>query len=122
MEPSPGDEYVYLIQFLLENGADPNTLSSPAANETFQRHADVGGTTLDQLGRSLLEKHPGLSTSMILRNVTIFKRLTAAGGEFSKPFDTLKRIHPNYRCEHFTVEVDQFICFEDQQDREFTVN
>ncbi|KAF2197110.1 hypothetical protein GQ43DRAFT_223224 [Delitschia confertaspora ATCC 74209] len=114
----PGDEYVHLIQFLLDKGADPNIISSSASMEASDRFGDRGGTTFDQFAAILATKYyeRWYGGRNKLRNLTIFKRLDAAGSEFSKPLNTLSSIHPTYFCESFAAEVEEFTKFEDQID------
>lgn len=53
---------------------------------------------------------------MKLRNLTIFKRLVAAGSEFSKPLNSMATVHPYYLCALFLDEVQEFTYLEDQID------
>lgn len=101
-----------LIQFLLDKGADPNILSSPGAMESSGWIDHVGGTIFDEFSYMLV-KAPRFDQP---RRLTIFKRLAAAGSEFSKPFKTESRMHPLLRYLIFTDEVQKFIDFEDQID------
>lgn len=112
---TPGDEYVSLIQFLLDQGADPNIISSSAAVQDHDRWYGVDGTTFDQFALELLALW--VKPFEKPRNLTIFKRLTAAGSEFSKPFNPLSRIVSESCCLFFEMEVERFSVFEDQIDR-----
>lgn len=119
-----GDEYVSLIQMLLDKGADPNTILSPGDTKyCYNDHRDQG-TILDQIGKWLVIGKFGwvcysFPSSVALRNLTIYKRLTAAGSEFSKPFDFLAQDMPEWSCKAFGHEVEDLKTFEDQIDRKF---
>jgi hypothetical protein len=107
---------VSLIQYLLDKGADPNMIRSSAAGELSDRCDDSGGTTLDQF---VTKRKYHFSQYYSSRGMNIFKKLEAAGAEFSKPMVLATWQHPHFRCREFVRQVQQFTIFQDQIDRRF---
>ena len=117
-KPQPGEEYVPLVKFLLEKGADPNISSLSAAEEASDRYDDVGGTSLDQFAKRLRRNNAAhcwnVPTATQFRSLTILKALIDAKAEFSKPFNTLDRTALNYLSTRFLDQVEEFEAFEQQ--------
>jgi hypothetical protein len=105
------DEYVDLFQFLLEKGADPNIVASPTDG-----NYGVEGTTLDMFITELVNSGSPLIAE--LPNLTIFKRLTVAGSEFSRPLHL--RTEPTEKYTSFREEARYFAYFEDQIDSKYS--
>lgn len=102
-----------LIQFLLDRGANPNIISSPVSEGFTVWHDRVGGTIFDQFAIELVIFSHKPSARV---HSTIFKRLEAAGSEFSKPLDLIRRVYSPFRCDFFDAQARAFAKFEDQID------
>ena len=50
----PGHEYIHLIQFLLDKGAEMNLISHPRIRELHGVNDDLGGTAFDLFAEDLL--------------------------------------------------------------------
>ena len=107
-----GDEYVSLIQFLLDRGADPNILRKLPWRNAQIGHLDGQGTTYDQIAGFIAWFAPNTSRERML---TVLDKLAAAGGQFSRPlsWDFGGRLG----CWVFTLQVEHLNVFEDQIDR-----
>jgi hypothetical protein len=115
----PGDEYVVLVQFLLDMGADPNVLRAPTHDDSLQYQGDCQGTTCDQLAEPIalgLSSHFPESPQLL----DIFERITDAGGHSTRPY--VRNIVPSFRCLHFPLEIEHLKIFEDQIDSKFPLN
>jgi hypothetical protein len=105
----PGDEYLDLIQFLLDSGADPNVLSSEP-----RWSSSVGGTAFDLFASYLLIKNTNTSPGVRIRSLALYKKLLAHGCEFSKPIQSTKGTHPRYLVDCFAVEISELRQFPEQ--------
>jgi hypothetical protein len=110
-----GDEYIAIIQFLLERGADPNVLRS-RKDEEFSSVLDYQGTTCDQLAGPAAYGLCMLSPTQKSWFLGILNRIVEAGGHTSRPFpeDVAQGVR------FFRDEVEQLLSFEDQIDGEVT--
>ncbi|RYN38248.1 hypothetical protein AA0119_g458 [Alternaria tenuissima] len=106
-----GDEYVAIIRFLLERGADPNVLRSRKDDE-FSSVWNFQGTTCDQLAGPTLYALRMLFPSGIPRFLEILDRILEAGGHNSRPIP--EKVPPG-AC-FFREEIEQLLVFENQID------
>ena len=118
VKSDPGYEYVPLIQFLLNQGSDPNVISSPTKPGCWDRPSDTGGTAFDLFAKVLCVPSGASNTSAVSDPISlrIYQSLVAAEGGFSKPFKSSEDIAPVYRCQYFDTEAKEYMLFEEQVD------
>ncbi|CAN9101984.1 unnamed protein product [Alternaria alternata] len=111
----PGDEYISLIRFLLESGADPNVLRTPKhSDRSISFRDDYEGTACDLLTEPIAFE---MGSSIAVRKSALLRILgmiTDAGGHTSKPFE--HNVVSTYRCGNFDKEIQHLNVFEDQID------
>lgn len=104
---APG--FLSLIQFLLDNGANPNVIW----NHTIRDYGASPGTALDSFVGELLTKSAHRVVDVEISNALIGK-LAREGAEFSRPLQTAARLHPHYLSQHFQAEIEELQLFPEQ--------
>jgi hypothetical protein len=110
----PGDEYISLIQFLLESGIDSNTVSIDVSG-SWDKPYRSDGSPLDIFACRIMS-FP-IAVAVEIRNIAIYKKLVGNGCEFSQPFRSIDLVHPQYYSKHFEEEVLELRRFPEQIER-----
>jgi hypothetical protein len=113
----PGDEYISLIRFLLESGADPNVSRTPKHSDRSISYVDdYQGTTCDLLTVPIAFHIRIPTSAQMPKLLYILELLTDAGGHTSEPFE-----HTAFfaRSKSFREEIQHLNIFEDQIDSKF---
>ena len=84
--------------------------------KSWDRLHDVGGTAFDVFAQTLcMRREPfNVSRASDFISSTIFERLAAGGGEFSRPIDATGGPWHGYDCQNFERGAKEFMAFEDQ--------
>ncbi|KAL1800772.1 hypothetical protein ACET3X_001114 [Alternaria dauci] len=112
----PGDEYISLIRFLLESGADPNVLRTSKPSDRSISYLDnAEGTICDLLTQPIAFRVSNSMFGDISEFLHILELVTDAGGHTSKP-SGFEKISSTYKCSNFSREIQYLNIFEDQID------
>ncbi|KAF7944676.1 uncharacterized protein EAE97_005309 [Botrytis byssoidea] len=118
---TPGDEYLSLIQFLMDSGLNSNVISSEYSDESNKwdwwnkTRRRVNGSALDIYVSLMLIPPIGmLSIAEEIRNQIMFDKLVSNGSEFTMPFNNIKGIHFYYYFNTFQDIMSELRCFPEQ--------
>ncbi|KAH7149848.1 hypothetical protein B0J13DRAFT_660603 [Dactylonectria estremocensis] len=106
-----GPEYLSLIRYLLDSGANPNVLQSPNKADFFVMG---GGTALDMSAWSFVSA-TNRQTRTTFGHAT-YLQLVKDGGYFSRAIDGPKRRHPIHWFQNFKTEFRIFQQFAEQSE------
>lgn len=102
-------KFLSLIQFLLDHGANPNTICSHNAS----CYGASQGTALDLFAGELSGHAPLLVFDEEIGN-SLLEKLANEGAEFSKPLRTGARFHTTHLSRHFQAEIEELRLFPEQ--------
>ncbi|TGO26456.1 hypothetical protein BPAE_0059g00260 [Botrytis paeoniae] len=118
---TPGDEYLSLIQFLLDSGVNSNTIGSEYSDDSDRwdwwdkTRRRVNGSALDiYVSFMLTPPVKRLSIAEEIRNQMVFDKLVSNGSEFTMPFNSIEEIHSHYYFETFLDEISELRRFPEQ--------
>ncbi|CAN9115910.1 unnamed protein product [Alternaria alternata] len=107
----PGDEYINIIHFLLERGADPNVLTDPRPN-AFSYVLYSQNTACDLLAAVMGSGLRNLPQAEKSRFLDISERIVEAGGHTSRPIQRyVSQLKTSFRD-----DIERLSLFEDQID------
>lgn len=111
-----GNDYIPLIQFLLDNGVDPKVISidNSTSWDKLEHHS---GTALDIFAPHMVDLNFRTSATEEIQEITIYKKLVDNGCEFSQPFSTIVQKHPCFNFNQFQEEVLKFHRFPEHIER-----
>ncbi|KAG6365656.1 hypothetical protein INS49_007267 [Diaporthe citri] len=95
-------EVVSPVQFLLDNGANPNVFCSYSSS----RYGASRGTALDLFADNLVNPARNFAALKEIGRLLLGK-LTEVDAESSKPLRTAARIDPGHLSQHFQVEMEE---------------
>ncbi|KAI1271889.1 hypothetical protein F5Y07DRAFT_327944 [Xylaria sp. FL0933] len=105
-------EFLSLIRFLLEQGADPNVHRK--ADDGEREFIPVGGTALDMFAPCLVYDYSPHFRREYVTFREIYDHLVASGAHFSRPLTTIQEVHSDYMFQHFNEEIEQLLTFDEQ--------
>ncbi|TGO56095.1 hypothetical protein BCON_0082g00070 [Botryotinia convoluta] len=118
---TPGDEYLSLIQFLLDSGINSNAIGSEYSDDSDKwdwwdkTRRRVNGSALDiYVSFMLTPPIKRLSIAEEIRNQMMFDKLVSNGSEFTMPFNSIEEIHSYYYFETFLDEISELRRFPEQ--------
>lgn len=108
-------EYLPLIRFILDSGANPNAyyLANNNLKPSFRWRGKKGGTLLDMFAKHLICEDLHFRIQSKTQSM-IYKQLVDDGGEFSMPLTSIDGIHPHYWFGYFSTEMEEFQTFPEQ--------
>ncbi|KAI0384186.1 hypothetical protein F5Y04DRAFT_293520 [Hypomontagnella monticulosa] len=107
----PGHEYLALVRFMLDSGANPNVECTLADTDWSWDRLILGNGTILDLFASELRLLSGCEIGSL-----IYDELDTRGGQFSRPLQSIARIHGGYRTGYFSYEVSELHMFPEQLD------
>ncbi|TGO46126.1 hypothetical protein BOTNAR_0612g00060 [Botryotinia narcissicola] len=121
---TPGDEYLSLIQFMMDSGVNSNVISSEYSDDSDKwdwwdkTRRRINGSALDiYVSFMLIPPIKLLSIAEEIRNQIMFDKLVSNGSEFTMPFNNIKGIHSYYYFNTFQDEMSELRRFPEQVER-----
>ncbi|KAK4208663.1 hypothetical protein QBC37DRAFT_452202 [Rhypophila decipiens] len=123
---NPPDEYLALVRFLLDHGANPNVLCNRSASDwSWDKPTMDSGTSLDMFAASLEKSitirigEIGLIQSAYKGDIgnRLYQTFVDTGAEFSRPIMPIEEIHPVFYRRLFKEELVQYQVFPEQLDQ-----
>ncbi|KAI1349778.1 hypothetical protein F5Y01DRAFT_316451 [Xylaria sp. FL0043] len=105
-------EFLSLIRYLLDQGADPNVHRK--ADDGECEFIPVGGTALDMFAPCLVYDYSPHFRREYITFRKIYDHLVASGAHFSRPLTTIQEVHSDYMFQHFNEEIEQLLTFDEQ--------
>lgn len=116
----PGDEYISLIQFLLDAGVNPNALCSNDDNEPGIPRNETG-TIFDLFSYFLMLPHLWFSDHMEFQGQKLKEMLQSHGCILTKPLSSIQMESSRTWHEGFQIEISVLRHFPEQIERKSNI-